>query len=56
MKKDEYDEAMNLARQSTPTWKRNPSGVKQNESESLKEKAKKKLGGESHKMKRGGKW
>lgn len=56
MKKDEYEEAMDLARQANPTWKRLPSGVKPNERDSVGDKAKKALGSESHKMKKNGSW
>jgi len=56
VKKDDYDEAMRLAAQANPTWKKNPPGVKQNERDSLGDKLKGKLGAESHKMKHNGKW
>lgn len=56
MNAEEYDEAMKLAQQSTPTWKKNPPGTRQNERDSLKDKATKALGGDTHKMKRNGKW
>lgn len=56
MKKDEYDEAMRLASQSSPSWKRMPSGHRKQEDESFKDKLTKAAGGETHKMKTNGKW
>ena len=56
MKKEEYDEAMRLASQANSTWKRMPSGSRNKETDSAKDKLKGKLGAESHKMKKNGKW
>ena len=56
MNKDEYDEAMRLAAQCKPTWKRMPAGHRNKENETAKDKLKKAAGGESHKMKKNGKW
>jgi hypothetical protein len=56
VKKEEYDEAMRLASQANPTWKRMPSGHRAKETESVKDKLKRAAGAESHKMKKNGKW
>jgi hypothetical protein len=56
VKKDEYDEAMRLAAQSSPSWKRMPSGHRNQEKDSAKDKLRKAAGGETHKMKKNGKW
>ena len=56
MKKEEYDEAIRLASQANPTWKRRPAGTRNKENDSVKDKLKGKLGAETHKMKKNGKW